>query len=82
MVSPPSRGASSSLSLRRAASALATNGSAAPTRMMMMPRTMSGTAHGVVALFGNVMEIDDGAGLVPSLATSSDHSPPAGGFHV
>ncbi|MDI2023801.1 hypothetical protein PJL18_04349 [Paenarthrobacter nicotinovorans] len=48
----------------------------------MMPRTIRGTAQGVVSLFGKVMEMADGAGLVPSAATSKDHSPSAGGFHV
>jgi hypothetical protein len=43
---------------------------------------MSGTAHGVEVSFGKVIEIDDGAGFVPSEASRSDHSPSAGADHV
>ncbi len=42
---------------------------------------MNGMAHGVEVSFGNVMVIDAGAGLVPSVASSSDQSPSAGGVH-
>ena len=56
--------------------------SASPASIRRPPRTISGTAHGVEVSLGNVMEMDDGAGLVPSEASSSDHSPSAGAFHV
>ena len=43
---------------------------------------MSGMAHGVEVSFGKVMVIEVGAGLVPSVASSSDQSPSAGGVQL
>ena len=41
---------------------------------------MSGMAHGVEVSFGKVIVMELGAGLVPSVASSSDQSPSAGAF--
>ncbi|MCY1232381.1 hypothetical protein D9M72_448690 [compost metagenome] len=56
--------------------------SARPASIRRPPSTINGTAHGVDVSLGNVMEMDDGAGLVPSEANSSDHSPSAGALQV